>query len=154
MSAAFAEVKHSEHVIRRISLGDLDLLANWLIGRIQERHAEASPQAVMGWLRGCLSSNSMWFVRTDHAVALAEIVRVPLEPQPICQEHFVLHQGGDWHDDEAGALYPAMASWAANQNASTLYVNAHSDVTRNMIASRLGKLTLKSRPHISLGRLD
>ena len=91
--------------------------------------------------------------RSVNACALAELVRVPLEPQPIVMEHFVLARTPlDVY--EAADLYPAMASWGAHQNASTLHFERHSDVPRGQFQKRCGGFRQKSFPFIHLGSLE
>lgn len=136
----------------RVSPIDFDDIGAWLVERLQARHPNASQQAIMGWLRGCMFANSIWFVRTRDAVALAEIVRVPLEEQPIVIEHFVLSR--EEAVDEAADLYPAMASWAANQNASALHWDRYSDVSRIQFKNRCGGFQTKSFPYMRLGVLE
>ncbi len=126
----------SESAIRRVESPDLVELRGWLVTRLQEKYGEASASAITGFLRSCIGSNEWWFCRTHLAVGLAQLVRLPLEPQPIAQEFFVFCQ--EEGDSDAASLYPAMASWAAHQNASRLIVSVLSDVKRQTISGRLG----------------
>lgn len=137
----------------RVSIADIADLSTWLLDRIYDKHPHATPQMILSWLRACMDANGMWFVRSANACALAELVRVPLEPQPIVMEHFVLART---HMDvyEAADLYPAMASWGAHQNASTLHWERHSDVPRGQFQKRCGGFRQKSFPFIHLGSLE
>jgi hypothetical protein len=140
--------------VRRMGRSDLDELRPWLVGRLRERHTEATPGMVMGWLLGCLANNEYWFVRSGKAVALAQLVTIPLEPQPVAAEIFLLHQEGG--EEQAAALYPAMASWAAHQNASRLEVMAFTDLGRVDVSMMLARgVVVHSRKvsFVRLGRL-
>lgn len=138
----------------RITPIDLDDMGVWLVARLQEKHPEATGQQILSWLRGCQTLNSMFFVRTRHAAALAEITRIPLEPQPVTTVHFVMVQNEDF-SEEAAMMFPAIASWAANQNASrVIWFDTDSDVTRGVIKGRVGGFNTRSQAFLRLGRLD
>lgn len=143
MSEADTET-YPEVVARRVDLADLNVIGEWLIRRIQERHPAATPQQILGWLRGCIPSTAHFFVRSDHAVALAELRREPLNPYPDGWEIFVFAESEDWRP-EAAELYRRMGSWAANADATNLHTDIWTDVSRAMIQTRLGKLA--SRTH-------
>ena len=119
----------------RFGLADLDEMGHWLVTRLRERYIETSPGMILGFLRGCMTSNEWWFERRGKAVGLAQLLRLPLEPQPIAAEFFLLHQPDG--EEDAFALYPAMASWAAHQNASRLVVERHSDIRTSMVCKAL-----------------
>ena len=137
----------------RVSIADIADLSTWLLDRLYNKHPHATPQMILSWLRSCMDANGMWFVRSANACALAELVRVPLEPQPIVMEHFVLSRSC-LNAYEAADLYPAMASWGAHQNAATLHWERHSDVPRGQFQKRCGGFRQKSFPFIHLGSLD
>lgn len=136
---------------RRVNLPDLEELGIWLVKRLKDRHQEATTPQVMGYLRGVIYSSEHWFVRTPHAVALARVERIPLEPQPLGYEVFVLAQQD--YEYEAASLYPPMASWAANLDCSHLILDHYTDVTRSAIRGRLGGIVSKSHAVFRLGRL-
>ena len=153
MSAALKQDEDAPAVIRRVGIVDLaGPLLPWLTKRLQEKHAEANAGEIAGWLRGCLFSNQMIFIRTEHAVGLAELCMEPLERQPFAREVFVLAMEG--HTDEAVPMYAAMASWAAHQNCSRLEVDNHTDVMRADMKQQVGGFRTKSKAWMHLGRLD
>lgn len=140
-------------IVRRVQRPDLDNLGAWLIKRLQERHTEATPAQIMGWLRGCLASNEFLFLRTARACALAQFVRQPLEPQPEAWEIFCFVMAeGDEH--EADVIYPRMASWASNLNASKLWIGIWSDIPAKRAAGKIGRQHhTKCQQHVLLGRV-
>lgn len=138
--------------VRRVESADLVELQGWLIPRLQEKYPDATAPQIIGFLRSAIASNEWWFCRTQLACGLVQLLRMPLEAQPVVQEFFVLAQedGGE----DAAQMYIAIASWAAIQNASRLIVGRHSDVTLATIAYRLG-VTLRATGgrYALLGRL-
>lgn len=146
---------------RRVGMADLGGLLSWVTKRLQERRPHVQPGAVLGWLRGCVLSNEMWFVMSEQAVALAQIVREPLEVQPFAIEHFVFVRplsgattAAPDAVDEAAGLYVPMCKWAANLNCSRLEVDRCTDVPRTDIRMRVGKVGTRTVAHIALGRVD
>jgi hypothetical protein len=136
--------------IRRAGLVDLERLG-WLIARLHERHPRVSPANIKVWLRSASFSNEMWFGITDHAAALVEVSRVPMERQPVATEVFVLAESDEW-THEAAAMYPAMASWAAHLDCSTFEVDRFTDVTRIQIKKVMGiNFIPRSTAYFTLG---
>jgi hypothetical protein len=127
--------------VRRMEMPDLSQLQDWLAYRLHERHPEAAAAEIKGFLRNCITSNEWWFVRTELACGLAQLIRLPLESQPIVQDFFVFAMTPAEDDgsaaDQAASIYPAMASWAAHQNASRLVIPRYSDVTQDTVRSRM-----------------
>jgi hypothetical protein len=62
---------------------------------------------------------------------------MPLEPRPLVQELFVFARD-DYGNNEAAALYPRMALWAAHHRAARLIVGRHTDVALSTIRAKLG----------------
>jgi hypothetical protein len=123
--------------VARMTPSDLEEMHTWLHSRLVHRHPHASPQQTKTWLQGVLTDNGHWFVRSGDAVALARIVRDPLEFQPRAEEMFVLNRGGTSSD--AADLYAYMAKWALNQEARSLDVQRFSDVPVKDMEIRLGR---------------
>ena len=137
--------------VRRMGLADLDEMGAWLIQRLTTVHPEATPREIMGWLRGAIASNEVWLVRSAHCAAMAQVVRLPLERQPIATELFVFAQDGFL--EEAAELYRPMASWAAHLDCSRLEVERCSDVARRDIRDVVGPLITKTLAHLRIGSL-
>lgn len=123
--------------VARMTPSDLEEMHPWLHSRLVQRHPHASPQQTKTWLQGVLTDNGHWFVRSGDAVALARIVRDPLEPQPRAEEMFVLSRSGPLSD--VADLYAYMAKWALNQEARSLDVLRFTDVPVRDFEMRLGK---------------
>jgi hypothetical protein len=138
-------------VMRRVDLAEFDFIAPWLVHRLTERHPNATPQQIISWLKSCIANNEHFFVRTDHACALAQVRRVPLERQPVATEVFCFAEADEWVH-EAAYLYPKIASWAAHQDASTFEFDVFSDVKRGT-AKTVMKINFvtRSTAHFVLG---
>lgn len=136
--------------IRRAGPADMNGLG-WLIARLHERHPRVPPGQIMAWLRAASFSNEIWFGITDHAAAMVEMARQPLEPQPVATEIFCLAESDEW-THEAGAMYPVMASWAAHLNCEKFEIDRHTDVTRIQIKKIMGiNFTPRSTAYFTLG---
>jgi len=124
---------------RRFHLPDLNEKGQWLIGRLQERYPSSEGELV-NWLRGLIvvGSNDYLFVRTDHAFMLAQVTKEPLVKLPIVVEQFVLCEND--HEDEGAYLYTVMAQWARGMGACELRIETQTDVHRDAIKGRIGKL--------------
>jgi len=145
-------------IIRRVEMPDLMRLQDWLAGRLHEMHPEATAAGIKGFLVNCVNANEWWFVHTEKACGLAQLVRIPLEPQPVVQDHFVFMRKDDENDiegpEQAASIYPAMASWAAHQNASRLVIPRYTDVTQEVIAYRMKQTPRATRARfLELGRV-
>jgi len=145
-------------IIRRMELPDLTQLQDWLAFRLHERHPEAAAAEIKGFLRNCIYSNEWWFVRTEQACGLAQLIRLPLEPQPVVQDFFVFMRQHDENDieapEQAASIYPAMASWAAHQNASRIIIPRYSDVPEGIVARRMQQTPRATKArYVELGRV-
>ena len=90
---------------------------------------------VMGFLRGACESNESCFVRTAKAVALAQIVRIPLTDDSV-EERFVLAMDGG--KEQAANLYHHLYQFCVNAGCDCYVISRHSDVGNNRIETRMG----------------
>ena len=129
--------------VQRMGPSEIEENVDWIAARLQKgneiiRLSAATPQAVRGWLRGCMTSNDMWLVASGRAVALAKLVREPLKA-PRVEEVFVLAKAPEAASDASG-LYVAMAQWAENLGCARMEVSNFSDVPLKEIERRVGRL--------------
>jgi hypothetical protein len=89
----------------------------------------------MGFLRGACESNESCFVRTAKAVALAQIVRIPLTDDSV-EERFVLAMDGG--KEQAANLYHHLYQFCVNAGCDCYVISRHSDVGNNRIETRMG----------------
>lgn len=128
---------------RRVSTPDLSELGNWLTERLKDVFPGLAPRNVQAWLAGCTVTNSFFFIRTAHAVALAQINHRPLDPTPFVEEIFTLAMDG--FEDEAADLYLPMAEWAKGLGASELRLGGwDSDVHIERVIARIGTIRQKT----------
>src|SRR5712672_4228096 len=97
--------------IARFALPDLDVWGVHLMERLLSRFPHLNDRMFIGWLKGCMDSNEFLFIRSANAVALAMIVRSPLQPTADVQEVFVLTRGKGC-EDEGLAMYDEFRRWA------------------------------------------
>jgi hypothetical protein len=134
------EPKH--HVVRAFHLPDLSDKANWLVERLKPRFPGHQESHIISWLRSITGTNGVSnyrFVRTDRGVALSEYRHEKLVVQCTIIDHFVfLEEGADVSEGEA--LYDDMKRWAVSLGAAEIIIDPKSDIGKNWIEGRLGKL--------------
>lgn len=135
--------------IARFALPDLDVWGVYLMERLLSRFPHLNDRMFIGWLKGCMESNEFLFIRSVNAVALAMIVRSPLQPTADVQEVFVLTRGSGC-EDEALAMYDEFRRWAERMGARDLLVDIFTDVGKDAIQRRLGRLYNRITPFIRL----
>lgn len=128
-------VKIPEHFnSRRFYLPDISDKGLWLVERLRARYPHLQDNNIVGWLRGAIDSNEYLFIRTEHAFAMAQMMRETLSPHPIVFERFMLHEEGTTKEEtalylaEAKYLYGEMMKWAANVGAREVVVEQWTDV--------------------------
>lgn len=134
------ETKPATYEHRRVFLPDIQRVGPWLLKRLMETYPEYTELQLLTWLRGCTTSDIFLFVQTEHAVALAQIMREALCIKPTVKEIFVLCDGHDGDEQEGAYLYSVMKDWARGLGADELWIEECTDVPREMIRARIGKL--------------
>lgn len=140
--------------IRRFVLPDLNDKGPWLLGRLQLKYPALQDKQFAGWLRGKVDSSEVLFIRTEHAVALAEIVHESLSSQPTVIERFVLVEDKTNDDQlaEAVALYKDIQRWALGLGAAEIRVDVFSDVPKALIKDTLGRIFIREEMFARVGR--
>lgn len=138
---------------RRFGLADLSEMGAWLLWRLKDRYPHLDERNLAGWLRGMIDSNEYLFVRTRNAVALAQIQHRALDPLPIVDELFVLAKGRDSDGvvekgalAEAAELYGEFLRWARSLGATEIAIERYTDVPRDQIKERLGRVWVREVP--------
>jgi hypothetical protein len=104
--------------------------------RLQLLYANKSEVTLANWLRMLVSRNDCLFIRTDHAIALAEVVVLNLmDEHPVVYERFVWceNRQNNHHIEEAMLLYGELRRWAKSMSIVKVVVNQSSDVPRERI---------------------
>src|SRR5215469_758266 len=127
--------------IRRFSPADLTDKSGWVLQRLRTLYAHKSEITLANWLRMAAGRNDCLFVRTDHAVAFAEVVVLNLmDERPVIYERFVWCENRQNinHIEEAAQLYDEFRRWARSMSVEKIFVNQSSDVPKEQIKQRLG----------------
>jgi len=121
--------------IRRFSDTDLNDTAGWIMLRLRGQYPLKSEGALANWLRAYALNNAGLFIRTDVAIALAEVVHVDLMADPVVYERFVWCKDRQNinHIDSAVRLYEEMKRWTKSMGISKIIVNQSSDVPKERI---------------------
>lgn len=122
--------------IRRFSPSDLNDKAGWIMQRLQLRYLNKSEGVLANWLRIMVNRNDCLFVRTDHAIALAEVVALDLmDDHPVVYERFVFCENRQNinHIEEAIVFYEEFKRWAKSMSIEKVIVNQFTDVPRERI---------------------
>jgi len=122
--------------VRRFNSADLTDKAGWVLQRLRELYPNKSEVTLANWLRMLVNRNDCLFIRTDHAVALAEAVVLNLmDEHPVVYERFVWceNRQNNHHIEEALSLYAEIRRWAKSMGIERVVVNQSSNVPRERI---------------------
>jgi len=122
--------------VRRLSPADLSDRAAWIMARLRTRYPHKSEVTIANWLRQLSNRNDCLCVRTEHAIALAEMVVLDLmDEHPVIYERFVYCENRQNinHIDEAVSLYEELKNWAKTASIEKVIVNQFSDVPKERI---------------------
>ena len=122
--------------IRRFSTSDLTSSAGWIMEKLRALYPNKSEVMLANWLRQAANRNDCLFIRTDHAVAFAEVVVINLmDEHPVIYERFVWceNRQSNQHIEEAMMLYGEFRRWAKSMSIAKVIVNQSSDVPRERI---------------------
>jgi hypothetical protein len=122
--------------VRRLSLADLTGKSGWILTRLGLLYPTKSEVVLANWFRMLVSRNDCLFIRTDHAVAFAEVVVLNLmDEHPVIYERFVWCEDrqSNHHIEEAMILYGEFRRWAKSMSIAKVIVNQSSDVPRERI---------------------
>jgi hypothetical protein len=150
--AATAKLKVDEapkiYDVRRFGVADVRKRGQWIVDRLKDRYAGAKDGELLSWITNAAQSNIFWFMQTDQAVACAQIVREAISPHPKVMELFVLCEPEG--EDQAAFLYAEMLTWAKQIGADELRVENFTDVPRDLIKERVGKLLLRDEIYVKI----
>jgi hypothetical protein len=128
--------------IRRFERPDIDRHAEWLFPRMMQVFPHLHENRnVQTFILNALPNNEMIFLVQDNAVALAQVSRIGISPEPVIEEIFV------WCKDRADVDQQRDASWfyvqfaemAKRKQIATVLVDVNTDVPRTMIANVTGR---------------
>lgn len=129
--------------VRRFEIADLSEHGPWIMARFKSKFPEYSDREVAGYLSRLVYDNEHMFLYQPDAVGLAQIVHAPaIRMVKLVQERFVWIKDRTNKDQQEAAadIYLKFHSWAKGQEAKRLIVCEDSDVPKNLIEARLGRL--------------
>lgn len=126
---------------RRFVLPDWTDTQSWLLPRLKVKLVHLQDIQIHGWIRGIIDGPDFMFIRTENAVACAQMVKDILSPAPEVIERFVLAK--DRTDPEQVKeclhLYGDLVRWAQNVGARDMTIEQFTDATHDALAARLGR---------------
>lgn len=128
-----------KQMVHRAQQLDIDNNAHWLMPRLRDAYPGYSDVQIVNFLRMCIASPDWFFMATDNAMLLAQIVTPPMRKMRVDEEFCIAKTEDDW--EEAANLYRELKTWAVHVGASRIVVASFSDVGRDMIGRRIGKVT-------------
>lgn len=140
---AEVEEVHVPVTVRRFGVADLSSHGPWIMKRLIPLFPDMPERWIGSWLAGLINNNEHLFLYQPHAIALAQVVSTPgLRPGKMVQERFV------WVEDKtdkeqlryAADFYDHFHEWARSLSAERMIVRENSDVPKNLIEERIGRL--------------
>lgn len=125
--------------VHRAQQLDIDDKAHWLMPRLREAYPGYTDTAIVNFLRNCIPSPEWYFVASANAVLLAQIVTPPMRKMRVDEEFCIVKDEDHW--EEGAQLYRELKTWATHIGASKICVDSFSDIARDMIARRIGKVS-------------
>ncbi len=132
-----------ESQLRRFERPDVERHGQWLVPRFVKAFPHLSNHPALSFMVNVIYSNEFMFLYQPHGVALAQVVTEHvLQPEPIVWERFAfLEDPTDPRQHVEGAeFYTEFERWAKQKQAKLLVVEQQSDVPRDVIKERLGRI--------------
>ena len=137
--------------VRRVTEADIRVIGPAVCERLKDKFPAASTDALMSYLRAQVLRLDVLFVRTENAIAMFEVVREPLCDSDIRERFvFALPKTIPEAVAEAADLYPFAMRWGDDIYVNHMYIEELSDVPRDMIKERVGKIRLKQQTYVAL----
>jgi hypothetical protein len=127
---------------RNFVLPDWTDTRNWLLPRLKVKWPHLQDIQIDGWIRSIIDGRDFMLIRTDNAVACAQMVKDSLSPVPEVVEKFVIaknRENAD-HIEECMHLYGDMIRWAKNVGARDFTIEQFTDVKHEVIAAKFGRV--------------
>lgn len=147
------EVVRERAMVRRFYPADLSSHGPWIMKRLTQMFPEADEHWLAGWLRGTIFDNAHLFLYQENAVCLAQVVMLPsIKPTQVVQERFCWVKDRTDKDqlESAADFYEDMALWARNLRIDRLFVAENTDVPKEEIQKRVGRVFETKICHVRL----
>lgn len=145
MSAAVAEKIEAAPprtiTSRRFCLPDWTDTQSWLLPRLKVKLPHLQDIQIHGWIRSITDAQEFMFIRTENAVACAQMSKDVMSSAPEVIERFVLAKDRTEpaQVDECLHLYGDLVRWAQNVGARDMTIEQFTDVGHDALAARLGR---------------
>lgn len=126
---------------RRFCLPDWTDTQGWLLPRLKVKLPHLQDIQIHGWIRSITDAQEFMFIRTENAVACAQMTKDVMSSAPEVIERFVLAKDRTEPSqvEECLHLYGDLIRWAQNVGARDMTIEQFTDVTHESLAARLGR---------------
>jgi len=126
---------------RRFILPDWTDTQSWLLPRLKVKLPHLQDIQIHGWIRSITDAQEFMFIRTENAVACAQMTKDVMSSAPEVIERFVLAKDRTepGQVEECLHLYGDLVRWAQNVGARDMTIEQFTDVTHEALAGRLGR---------------
>lgn len=132
--------------IRKFQSADL-MPHRWIIDRLLKAYPHLTQGALVGWISGLIFNNAYLFLYQENAVALAQVTNPTLGPRIVVVERFVWARDPKNldHVKQAADFYECFQRWARGMDAVEIEVGILTDVPREAITEKLGRIFEQKR---------
>ena len=142
--------------VRKFSAADINVLGQWLLGRLRSRWPKISDANFAGHVRQIMGANDKLLVRTDQGVALADLTYDPLDSVPVvravfvwtfvAREHLPKMDGKDYEvnvevrresNRQGIKLLRAIQAWASNMKAKRVELGDDLDIDPGVLKAQI-----------------
>jgi hypothetical protein len=126
----------------RFVFPDFSVYGTWMVDRLRAIWPHVNERSVIGWLRGCSENKEYHFIKTEHAVGMAQVSYHPLTAIPDITEIFVIVDNKQREKSiyEGCAIYGEFKRWAKTLGSETIGVGKCTDVPVDLIECAIGKV--------------
>ena len=127
---------------RRFILPDWTDTQNWLLPRLKVKLPHLQDIQIHGWIRSITDAQEFMFIRTENAVACAQMVKDVMSSAPEVIERFVLAKDRTEprQVEECQHLYADLFRWAQNVGARDMTIEQFTDVKHEDLATQFGRV--------------
>ncbi|MDE2020517.1 MAG: hypothetical protein KGJ13_09300 [Patescibacteria group bacterium] len=129
-------------VVSRFMFPDFSVYGSWMVDRLRTIWPGVNERSIIGWLRGCSESKEYHFVKTPHAVGMAEVTYQPLTSIAKVGEIFVIVDNKMREKSlyEGCAIYGEFKRWSKTIGSGLIGVGVYTDVPLELIECAIGKI--------------
>ena len=127
--------------VSRFGPADVQKYGPWLIPKLTQRWPQVSAMTFSGWVMGWTNVNTILFVKTEHAVGMAEVFKETPDLKLKAREVFVFCNGVE-HEDEAVLVYKEFKRWARSMGVDKIRnIGGASDLSNVRLRNNVAAVT-------------